>query len=47
MLLPVRVLARLYGFPDDEGPALVTALNDMIDGRDAGARRADAPASRR
>ncbi|GGM03059.1 cytochrome P450 [Streptomyces fumigatiscleroticus] len=34
MLLPVRVLARLYGFADDEGPALVTALNDMIDGRD-------------
>ncbi|MDT6985084.1 cytochrome P450 [Streptomyces lusitanus] len=34
MLLPVRVLARLYGFPDDEGPALVTALNDMIDGRE-------------
>ncbi|MCT7352987.1 cytochrome P450 [Streptomyces sp. 15-116A] len=34
MLLPVRVLARLYGFSDEEGPALVTALNDMIDGRD-------------
>lgn len=34
MLLPVRVLARLYGFADDEGPALVTALNDMIDGRE-------------
>ncbi|MER6083764.1 cytochrome P450 [Streptomyces sp. NPDC001833] len=34
MLLPVRVLARLYGFPDEEGPGLVTALNDMIDGRD-------------
>ncbi|TWD22794.1 cytochrome P450 [Streptomyces sp. T12] len=34
MLLPVRVLARLYGFPDDKGPALVTALNDMIDGRE-------------
>ncbi|MFI2646015.1 cytochrome P450 [Streptomyces sp. NPDC018610] len=34
MLLPVRVLARLYGFPDDEGPDLVTALNDMIDGRE-------------
>ncbi|WP_406138885.1 cytochrome P450 [Streptomyces sp. NBC_01089] len=34
MLLPVRVLARLYGFPDDEGPALVKALNDMIDGRE-------------
>ncbi|MEU6818176.1 cytochrome P450 [Streptomyces sp. NPDC046860] len=33
-LLPVRVLARLYGFPDDEGPGLVTALNDMIDGRE-------------
>ncbi|MFG2359910.1 cytochrome P450 [Streptomyces sp. NPDC048521] len=34
MLLPVRVLARLYGFPDEDGPGLVTALNDMIDGRD-------------
>lgn len=34
MLLPVRVLARLYGFPDEAGPALVTALNDMIDGRE-------------
>ncbi|MFD8814086.1 cytochrome P450, partial [Streptomyces sp. NPDC059627] len=33
-LLPVRVLARLYGFPDEEGPGLVTALNDMIDGRE-------------
>ncbi|MGW4444292.1 cytochrome P450 [Streptomyces sp. NPDC004682] len=33
-LLPVRVLAHLYGFPDDEGPGLVTALNDMIDGRE-------------
>ncbi|ARP68704.1 cytochrome P450 [Streptomyces pluripotens] len=34
MLLPVRVLARLYGFPDADGPGLVTALNDMIDGRE-------------
>ncbi|MFG2637851.1 cytochrome P450 [Streptomyces sp. NPDC048362] len=34
MLLPVRVLARLYGFPDEDGPGLVTALNDMIDGRE-------------
>ncbi|MET7681509.1 cytochrome P450 [Streptomyces sp. NPDC005423] len=34
MLLPVRVLARLYGFPDEQGPGLVTALNDMIDGRE-------------
>lgn len=34
MLLPVRVLARLYGFSDEQGPALVTALNDMIDGRE-------------
>ncbi|MFD5798972.1 cytochrome P450 [Streptomyces diastatochromogenes] len=33
MLLPVRVLARLYGFPDEDGPGLVTALNDMIDGQ--------------
>src|SRR5690606_36241396 len=34
MLLPVRVLTRLYGFTDDQGPALVTALNDTIDGRE-------------
>ncbi|WP_128375033.1 cytochrome P450 [Streptomyces cavernae] len=34
MLLPVRVLAHFYGFPDENGPALVTALNDMIDGRE-------------
>ncbi|MGW7261834.1 cytochrome P450 [Streptomyces sp. NPDC054842] len=33
-LLPVRVLARLYGFSDEEGPGLVTALNDMINGRE-------------
>ncbi|BFO22497.1 cytochrome P450 [Streptomyces sp. KM77-8] len=32
MLLPVRVLARIFGFSDEEGPGLVTALNDMIDG---------------
>ncbi|WLQ35451.1 cytochrome P450 [Streptomyces castrisilvae] len=32
MLLPVRVLAKLYGFSDDKGPALVTAMNDMING---------------
>ncbi|MFB9462554.1 cytochrome P450 [Streptomyces cinereospinus] len=34
MLLPLRVLARLYGFADEEGPDLVTALNDMVDGRE-------------
>ncbi|MGC0327440.1 cytochrome P450 [Streptomyces sp. SAI-170] len=34
MLLPVRVLARLYGFSEEDGPALVAALNDMIDGRE-------------
>ncbi|OII65330.1 cytochrome [Streptomyces sp. CC53] len=34
MLLPVRVLVKIYGVPDDEGPGLVTALNDMIDGRE-------------
>lgn len=34
MLLPVLVLARLYGFPDDRGPGIVTALNDMIDGEE-------------
>ncbi|TXR96067.1 cytochrome P450 [Streptomyces sp. col6] len=32
MLLPVRVMAKLYGFSDDKGPALVTAMNDMING---------------
>ena len=34
MLLPVRVLARLYGFADEQGPGLVAALNDMVDGRE-------------
>ncbi len=34
MLLPVRVLARIYGIPDAQGPDLVAALNDMIDGRE-------------
>ncbi|MFF6997509.1 cytochrome P450 [Streptomyces sp. NPDC008313] len=34
MLLPVRVLATLYGFSEEQGPGLVTALNDMIDGRE-------------
>ncbi|GHH46928.1 cytochrome P450 [Streptomyces candidus] len=34
MLLPVRVLAKIYGIPDTQGPGLVTALNDMIDGRE-------------
>ncbi|MFE9766193.1 cytochrome P450 [Streptomyces sp. NPDC005808] len=29
-LLPVRVLATLYGFTDEQGPGLVTALNDML-----------------
>ncbi|WP_328721129.1 cytochrome P450 [Streptomyces sp. NBC_00247] len=32
MLLPVRVLAKLFGFPDEAGPALVKAMNDMING---------------
>ncbi|CAM5527549.1 Cytochrome P450 OS=Streptomyces alboniger OX=132473 GN=CP975_15435 PE=3 SV=1 [Streptomyces alboniger] len=32
MLLPVRVLAQIYGFSDEEGPGLVTALNEMING---------------
>lgn len=31
-LLPMRVLAVLYGFPEEDGPALVNALNDMVDG---------------
>lgn len=34
MLLPMRVLAVLYGFAEDQGPALVGALNDLIDGRE-------------
>jgi cytochrome P450 len=33
-LLPVRVLAALFGFADEHGPSLVAALNDMINGRD-------------
>ncbi|WP_299535316.1 cytochrome P450 [uncultured Streptomyces sp.] len=34
MLLPALVLARLYGFDNEVGAALVSALNDMIDGRE-------------
>ncbi|QNP61626.1 cytochrome P450 [Streptomyces genisteinicus] len=34
MLLPVRVLASVYGFSDEEGPGLVTAMNDMINGQE-------------
>ncbi|MBM9623550.1 cytochrome P450 [Streptomyces zhihengii] len=34
MLLPVRVLASVYGFADEEGPGLVTAMNDMINGQE-------------
>ncbi|WP_327250713.1 cytochrome P450 [Streptomyces sp. NBC_01244] len=34
MLLPLRVLARLYGFSDAQGPGLVRAMNDMINGRE-------------
>lgn len=34
MLLPVRVLAKIYGIPDERGPGLVAALNDMIDGKE-------------
>ncbi|MFF8032560.1 MULTISPECIES: cytochrome P450 [unclassified Streptomyces] len=34
MRLPVRVLAWLFGFGDEEGPGLVTALNAIADGRD-------------
>ncbi|MEV0222924.1 cytochrome P450 [Streptomyces sp. NPDC050704] len=32
-LLPVRVLATLFGLADSQGPGLVGALNDMLDGR--------------
>ncbi|KPC79426.1 MULTISPECIES: cytochrome P450 [Streptomyces] len=34
MLLPARVLAKIYGFSDEVGAPLVGALNDMIDGRE-------------
>jgi cytochrome P450 len=30
-LLPVRVLAKIYGFSDERGPSLVTALRDTTD----------------
>ncbi|WP_443031883.1 cytochrome P450 [Streptomyces sp. CA-210063] len=40
-LLPVRVLAYLFGFPEEQGPGLVTALNDILDGQDR-ARPAEA-----
>lgn len=33
-LLPVRVLAFLFGFREEHGPGLVAALNDILDGRD-------------
>ncbi|MFE4594758.1 cytochrome P450 [Streptomyces laurentii] len=34
MLLPALVLAKIYGFADTLGEALVGSLNDMIDGRE-------------
>ncbi|MFJ4871992.1 cytochrome P450 [Streptomyces sp. NPDC088757] len=34
MLLPVRVLASVYGFADEQGPGLVKAMNDMINGQE-------------
>lgn len=34
MLLPALILAKLYGFGNEVGAALVGALNDMIDGRE-------------
>ncbi|MEE1736052.1 cytochrome P450 [Streptomyces sp. BE147] len=34
MLLPALVLAKLYGFSNETGAALVGSLNDMIDGRE-------------
>ncbi|MEU1174153.1 cytochrome P450 [Streptomyces microflavus] len=33
-LLPALVLARIYGFSDEEAYPLVGAINDMIDGRE-------------
>ncbi len=32
-LLPVRVLAYLFGFPEEQGPGLVAALTDILDGQ--------------
>ena len=29
-LLPVRVLARIYGFSEEQGPKLVTAIDDLV-----------------
>lgn len=40
-LLPVRVLTMLLGFPEEHGPGLVTALNDILDSGDR-ARPAEA-----
>lgn len=34
-MLPVLVLARLYGFSDADGPGLARAANDVIDGMEA------------
>ncbi|MEV7085801.1 cytochrome P450 [Streptomyces sp. NPDC093085] len=34
MPFPVRVLAKIYGFPDDQGPALAAAAIDLADGGD-------------
>ncbi|WP_369202071.1 cytochrome P450 [Streptomyces sp. PU-14G] len=31
-VLPALVLARLYGFTDEEGAALVPSINDLVDG---------------
>lgn len=33
-LLPELVFAQIYGIPDAEGPALVQAMNDAIDGKE-------------
>ncbi|MFI6698739.1 cytochrome P450 [Streptomyces sp. NPDC050509] len=32
MPFPVRVLARIYGYPDDQGPGLAAAAIDLADG---------------
>ncbi|WP_405820072.1 cytochrome P450 [Streptomyces sp. NBC_01390] len=36
MRLPVRVMARLFGFPDEDGPALVSAALAMTGGQETG-----------
>ncbi|GHB73465.1 cytochrome P450 [Streptomyces viridiviolaceus] len=34
MRLPLQIIAALCGFTDEQGPGLVTALNDLLDGQE-------------